>query len=136
YLGIAYDSDGRELYREMHWLTDSAGERDLLVLFRCPDGKAFARKQVFENRMPFVPSFALEDGRFGYREGVRASDADGKREVYVQRSDSQAEKHAPIPQLTRLVFDTGFDAYIRANWDALKNGQKHMLDFMVPSRLT
>jgi hypothetical protein len=86
--------------------------------------------------MPFVPSFALEDGRFGYREGVRASDAVGEREVYVKRGRDEVEKRAPIPQLTRLVFDTGFDAYIRANWDALKNGEKHVLDFMVPSRLT
>lgn len=135
YLGIAYDPKGRELYRETHWLTDSAGERELLVLFRCPDGKAFARKHAYENRAPMVPSFALEDGRSGYREGVRASNVVGTREVYVQREHDQLEKRAPVPQAAHLVFDAGFDAYIRANWDALMDGKKRVLDFMIPSRL-
>ncbi|TWQ62469.1 hypothetical protein FQJ92_23340, partial [Xanthomonas vasicola] len=42
--GDAFDGDSGALrYRESHWLLDDGGR---LVLYRCPDGRAFARKQV------------------------------------------------------------------------------------------
>ena len=43
YEGLAYEKkSGKLLYRESHWLQE--GQR--LVLYRCPDGKPFARKKV------------------------------------------------------------------------------------------
>lgn len=133
YEGIAYDAKGRELYRESHWLTGDYGSRELVVLFQCPDSKAFARKHVRETGKPEAPSFELEDGRVGYREGVRTR-MDAHREVFVQRSSNQAEQHAPLVEKPGLVLDAGFDTFIRNRWDALGT-RKQNLDFLVPSRL-
>ncbi|MEE7548937.1 hypothetical protein HF319_19710, partial [Xanthomonas sp. Kuri4-1] len=66
-----YDGDaqaaegGRLLYRESHWVEPDGGR---VVLYRCPGGAAFARKQVGGGS---DPEFELVDARDGYREGVR-----------------------------------------------------------------
>lgn len=135
YDGVAYDARDRVLYRESHGLRGDHGARTLVVLFECPDGKAFARKRVDENGTPEAPSFALEDARSGYREGVRAAGGDG-REVFVQRRAEQAEKSAPLPVASDLVLDAGFDAFIRGHWDALASGRRMTMAFLVPSRLS
>jgi hypothetical protein len=135
YEGIAYDAKGREVYRESHWLSGSHGSRELVVLFRCPDGKAFARKHVRESDKPEAPSFELLDARIGYHEGVR-SQTGGSREVFFQRRANQAEQHAPLPDKADLVLDAGFDAFIRKRWDALIDGKKQTMNFLVPSRLS
>ena len=68
----------RLLYREEH-LVQPGASPERWVVYRCPDGKPFARKRVAAGGAR--PDFALEDARDGYREGVRgAGDA---RQVYV-----------------------------------------------------
>ena len=101
YTGTAYDAKGRELYTERHWSTVDGGETRRLVLFTCTDGKPFARKQVNDAGQPLAPLFALDDARFGYREGVRL-DADGKREVFVRRN-SGSRANEPVEDVARLV---------------------------------
>ncbi|MEO7014085.1 MAG: hypothetical protein ABI127_07210 [Dokdonella sp.] len=132
--GTAYDAKGRALYTETHWSTVDGGETRRLVLFTCADGKPFARKQVNDAGQPLAPLFALDDARFGYREGVRLA-ADGKREVFVRRNSGQSEQSAPVEVVPRLVVDAGFDRFIIQHWDALVGGHEQKLEFLLPSRL-
>jgi hypothetical protein len=134
YVGTAYDTSGRKLYTESHWISGTPGWRELLVLFKCPDGQPFARKQVREMGLAQAPSFTLEDARTGYQEGVRESKG-GAREVFVRGIGDQPEKSALLKSLPGLVVDAGFDSFIREHWDALATGARQHLDFLVPSRL-
>lgn len=134
YSGTAYDSKGQELYTESHWSSGEAGETRRLILFSCPDGKAFARKQVDDAGQVQAPLFELEDARYGYREGVRLADG-GKREVFVRRNAAQTEQSALVESAPRLVIDAGFDRFIVSHWDALVAGDEQKVDFLLPSRL-
>ena len=121
--------DGRLLYRESHYLPQgSAGAR--WVLYRCPDGKPFARKHVRASTTPIAPDFALEDGRDGYREGVRGGD--GQRTVYAGVGGKQSARALAVP--VDGVIDAGFDAAVRTHWPALLRGDAVELRFLVPSR--
>lgn len=110
YVGSAYARDSDTLlYREIH-LVDGARQT---VLFQCPDGKAFARKQLHDDGFPIQPDFEFKDGRTGYEEGVRR---DGTQRVaYVREPGGEATTHA-LPTEPDAVIDAGFDAYVRAHW--------------------
>ncbi|HUD40854.1 MAG TPA: hypothetical protein VMR06_02535 [Dokdonella sp.] len=120
--------DGRLLYREEHWHLPGGGR---LVLYRCPDGTPFARKTVAAGPSAEAPDFAFEDGRDGYREGVRSGAAG--REVYVRDRADAAERQARLRIPDDAVVDAGFDAAVRTRWDALAAGTR--LSFLLPSRL-
>jgi len=131
--GSAYATDGNALlYRETHYLFsgDRGGER--LVLYQCPDGRAFARKRSRDDGDAQAPDFDLVDARVGYREGVRRNG--DRREVYVQRSAMQAEQADPLQLPADGVIDTGFEAFARLHWDALVRGDTLPFDYLVPSR--
>lgn len=124
--GDAFDAaSGALRYRESHWLLDDGGR---LVVYRCPDGRAFARKQVDGGGTS--PDFTLIDGRDGYREGVRQRD--GVREMF-QRLPGKPERHTTLPPSTgSRVIDAGFDTYLRQQWDALAKAPQKV-DFVVPN---
>jgi hypothetical protein len=130
YVGVATDPQrGAPLYEEHHHLRDD-GER--LVLYRCTDGTAFARKHVQPGADPQAPAFALEDARFGYREGVQR---EGRRVfAQVRRSHRHALRRNEVPVTPRLVVDAGFDEFVRRHWSELQRGESVALDFLVPSR--
>ena len=122
---------GKLLYREMHLvLPGEAAER--WVVYRCADGQPFARKHVRASQRAAVPDFAFEDGRTGYREGVRG--AAGNRTVYLRESGS-SEKARALQIPTEGVIDAGFDEAVRANWDVLMRGKAVRLQFLIPSRM-
>jgi hypothetical protein len=134
YVGKAFDMSGRLLYTESHWIHGDPGARELLVLFRCPDGRPFARKRVREAGHEQAPSFLLEDARSGYREGVR-EDGPGQREVFVRAGADEPERRAPVAGLPGLVVDAGFDSFLREHWKSLAAGQPQRFEFLLPSRL-
>lgn len=121
---------GRLLYRESHWYVPGANP-ERWVLYRCADGGAFARKRVTPRSLPASPDFAFEDGRDGYREGVR-SEA-GRRAVYL-RDGRAPEQARPLQVPAGGVIDAGFDAAVRRHWDALLQGEAVRMQFLVPSR--
>lgn len=131
--GIARSLEGgRLLYREEHWLRVQGGRPlERLVLYRCPDGNAFARKRVDYRGAPLAPAFALEDARTGYREGLRRAPAPV---VYVRESRSTREVSRVLAP-TGLVADAGFDEFVHVHWDALAAGRPRGLGFAVPARL-
>ncbi|WP_271678610.1 hypothetical protein [Thermomonas mangrovi] len=117
----------RLLYREEH-LVQPGASPERWVVYRCPDGKPFARKRVAAGGAR--PDFALEDARDGYREGVRgAGDA---RQVYVGLAGKETSRRVPVP--ADGVIDAGFDAAVRTHWAQLMRGESVQLRFLVPSR--
>ncbi|MFA5684687.1 MAG: hypothetical protein WCZ65_01200 [Lysobacteraceae bacterium] len=125
--------DGRLLYTEQHLLRQD-GDRPVerRVMYRCPDGRAFARKEVDYGQPAFAPGFRIDDARFGYVEGY-ARDA---AQVFVRRGTDAALQSDALDAGTDLVVDAGFDEFVRARWDALQSGRAVPLAFLVPSRLT
>ncbi|SMQ95857.1 hypothetical protein [Xanthomonas fragariae] len=124
--GDAFDGDSGTLrYRESHWLLDDGGR---FVLYLCPDGRPFARKQVDGGGTS--PDFSLLDGRDGYREGVRQRD--GAREMF-QQEPGKAERRTALTTTDGVrVIDAGFDTYLRNNWDALA-ATPQRVEFVLPS---
>jgi hypothetical protein len=130
---IAYARDGgRLLYREEHFTWTGAGVRYRLVLYRCPDGAPFARKTVVYRGGPAAPDFDFEDGRDGYREGVRSGA--GGREVYFRTDRAAPLEVRALPAAADAVIDAGFDEMVRAEWDRLGAGGRVSRPFLIPSR--
>ena len=121
---------GRLLYRETHWTT-SGPTPERWVLYRCADGKPFARKRVVAAASPAMPDFSLEDARDGYREGVRGTP--GNRSVFV-RTPGRPESSRALALPDDGVIDAGFDAAVRKHWRTLTSGEALRLQFLLPSR--
>lgn len=134
YEGLAYASGSqRLLYRETHWRYADQGVPTRLVLYRCPDGTAFARKRLREVPSAVAPDFDFIDGRSGYREGVRTRA--GERRVYWQPRAGTRERAQVLKTRANVVIDAGFDAYIRSHWNAIAGGKPLAAAFLLPSRL-
>lgn len=134
FTGYAFDKrDGRLLYSEQHFqifVGDALAER--LVVYRCPDGRPFARKTVDYREDRLAPAFYLFDQRAGHREGLRRN-GEGKQ-VFVQTRADREEQSAPVAPRPGLVADAGFDEFVRKHWDALEAGESLRFDFLLPFR--
>ena len=135
YEGQAFGvDDGSLLYRESHYVDrDGAGLGSRVVLYRCPDGAAFARKRIDYAVDSLVPDFEMVDARLGYREGVRREGA--ARTVFVQRGPQREERSGPLPTVQGLVADAGFDDFVRQHWDQLAAGETLRFPILLPSRI-
>ena len=131
--GIARNTHtATEMYREQHWIRRE-GELPVerLVLYRCPNGSAFARKQIDYRPSVLAPNFTLDDRRAGYREGLRRSPGP----VLFYRDNGKATERSASVDSAQLVVDAGFDEFIRKQWAPLLAGKTLPLNFAVPSRL-
>lgn len=139
YKGIAYDADNASevLYLESHYLIlDGAGApKERLVLYRCPEGPAFARKQIDHGADALKPSFEMFDARLDYTEGLQNGSGDSDL-VYVQKGATAQRQSERLTLDGAAVADAGFDEFVRRNWSELQSGRKLPLDFLVPSRLS
>ena len=119
---IAYARKGDTvLYRESHWRYRQEGVARRLVLYRCPDGRAFARKTVVERPAAQAPDFDFEDARDGYREGVRTGP--GGRVVYVRDVGDARPKERTLSTPPGAVIDAGFDGAFLDVMDAWQTFQ-------------
>jgi len=133
YQGTAYAPEGNAaIYLEHHYVFGKDGAPEQLVVYRCPDGKAFARKQLHNSPASVAPDFDFVDGRSGYREGARA-EGDGIR-VYTQKNSSAPENAKVVVAKPEVVIDAGFDRYVKTHWDALLAATARFA-FLLPSRL-
>lgn len=123
---------GRLLYEEQHWIRTVGPERSRLVVYRCPDGRAFARKRVIDTALPGAPDFEFDDARDGYREGVAGGS--GARRAYWRPSASAPVRERTVAVDADTVIDAGFDAWVRARWNSLASGSTARVQFVVPSR--
>ncbi|MFN7211598.1 MAG: hypothetical protein ACK5US_01485, partial [Lysobacteraceae bacterium] len=132
-IATARDLESREvLFREQHIVRFDNGEpAERLVMYRCLDGQAFARKWVRYADTPSAPSFQLEDARSGYREGAERT-ASGTRVRWTPPGGSEASGLLPSGP---LVADAGFDEWVRGYWAPLTQGKTLEMRFLVPSRL-
>lgn len=132
--GTAYRlDDGKAVYRETHMLQQGGGDPTRLVLYRCMDGTAFARKTLVEREGPMAPDFDFIDGRTGYREGARTTDKG--REVYWQKATGDAEQRKIVDIPAHAVIDAGFDAMVRGQWSRLDSKKGVEASFLLPSAL-
>ena len=132
YSGTAVDPRAAQpLYQEQHFVRSRDGApAERLVLYRCTDGRAFARKRVDYGENPFVPTFELVDARLDYREGLRRS-VDG---LSAFAGSSDGAREAALEGAATLVADSGFDRFVQAQWARLQAGESVDFDFVVPSR--
>ena len=131
---LAHDRDGGALrYRESHWLYREGSTARRLVLYQCPDGRAFARKTVRERSAAQAPDFDFEDARDGYREGVRST-PEG-RIVYVRDRAGAPVRERRVQLPPNAVIDAGFDASVRRRWEDLRAGREVTQPFLLPSRM-
>lgn len=132
YDGVAYDRSGTVVFRETHWRYAEGSAHMRLVLYRCVDGRPFARKQMrWQEGNETSPDFDFLDQRDGYREGL-ASRAEG-REVYWQANGGAAEKREQVSLGPDAVVDAGFDSFVRRHWDELVAGSPVKTVFLLPS---
>ena len=117
-------------YRETDWLFSRDGVAQRLTLYRCANGKPFARKEVRAVPSDIAPDFSFLDARDGYREGVQTRGR--SREVYVQQNAMAPIVVHPLPPASDGVIDAGFDAFIRAHWRDFSSGQSRRIPFLVP----
>jgi hypothetical protein len=134
YSGVAKSAKSDQfLYRENHVLHYRDGKiAERVVLYTCSDGSPFARKTVtYVDRLS--PDFLLEDASNGMREGIRSDG--GERQVFFRNDGVAPEKSKIVPHVDGLVADTGFDVFVRNNWQSLVSGQSLTMKFLVPSHL-
>ncbi len=124
---------GTLLYTESHWRYQEQGRDRRLVLYRCTDGRVFARKQLVERASAQAPDFDFEDARDGYREGVRSGTRG--RVVYFRASAEDALQERVLAVPADAVLDAGFDASVRAHWPRLQAGNDVSQPFLLPSRM-
>ena len=131
--GVARNpSTSTVMYREQHWTRRQADKLvERLVLYRCPDGTAFARKRVDYRGSAISPAFAFEDRRSGHREGLRRN---ARPTLFFQAPGQSGERLAAMKSGS-FVADAGFDEFVRRQWSALVAGRSMPLDFALPSRL-
>ena len=132
--GIARDPENlRMLYKEQHWIRFSdLVPVERLVLYRCMDGTAFARKRVNYRPSVQAPAFEFVDARKGYGEGLRYKQ--NQAALWYRPPGTAPEKNALLA-VKNLVADAGFNEFIRLNWLKLRAGKALPLQFAVPTRL-
>jgi hypothetical protein len=132
--GIARNPQtNKALYTEQHWIRSNQNTTvERLVLYRCIDGTAFARKRVSYLKSLQAPAFELTDGRKSATEGLRYL-ASGPM-LWYRAANETAEKNAALSS-KNMVADAGFDEFIHSNWANLRAGKEIPLNFAVPTRL-
>jgi hypothetical protein len=132
--GIARNPDNKKaLYREQHWIRFSElVPIERLVLYRCMDGTAFARKRVNYQPSAQAPAFEFTDSRKGFVEGLRYKQ--NKAALWFRPPGAAPEKNTLLTA-TNLVADAGFNEFIKINWLQLRAGKVLPLQFAVPTRL-
>jgi len=122
--GVALRLPGRiEVYRERHEI----GALSHRIQYHAPDGTLIAENSLDYRCSQGAPAFEQHDLRSGSRIGARWQDGN----YLLLRGD---ETRALEPVAT-LVASSGFDRFVRANWETLAAGGSIELDFALPARL-
>jgi hypothetical protein len=133
YFGTATARDSAKVLYEEHHVLHYQGGRltERVVLYTCKNGAPFARKTVAYVD-PIAPNFDLADATNGMHEGIRG---EAPARVVFYGSSTEPEKSAPLPAVSGLVADAGFDDYLLLHWDELIAGHSLKMAFLLPSRL-
>lgn len=120
------------MVNDVSWLSARAGWTS--ALFSIP---VATDRPLLERLSSYVddwaPDFLLEDMSNGRREGVRHES--GARQVFFRAARSDQERANALSPAAGLVADTGFDAFVRDNWQSLMESEGRTMRFLVPSQL-
>lgn len=125
-------TDGRLLYREVHWQASPRDGDERLVLYLCPGGQPFARKWMPASTIAQVRGYRLEDRRSGQAATVDVSD--GAVAIRWQEATAEPPRQRQLALEPQAVVDAGFDAAVRRHWPAMMRGEPVRLAFLMPGR--
>ena len=130
-VGKAYDlKTGALLYRETHTLNNEIQN----VEYSEPDGQVFGHKKIDYSQSKTAPSYTQVNERNG--EVVKVvSNPQTITISYKKNRESQPEV-ATLQFEQGVLVDAGFNNFIKEYWQALNNGTKMDVKFVVPSRQT
>jgi len=133
--GYARDLEhGELLYIESHFVhAPGTSDETRVVLYRCPRGEPFARKELHYGSDREQPEFNFVDARFGHLEGLRRVGAE--IEVFTRARSGDATRSTRLSAGVPIVADAGFDEFVKHHWDELESGEAVRFPFLVPSRL-
>ena len=122
--GVALQLPGRaEVYRERHEI-GTLGHR---IEYRAPDGTLIARNVLDYRCSDSAPDFEQLDLRGNSLIGARWQDG---KYLLLRGDETRA-----LDPAAALVASSGFDRFVRANWEALAAGDSIDVDFALPARL-
>lgn len=97
-------------------------------------GAPFAEKQLDYNNGKYAPLLS----QFSQRQGEEIKFKNNKQdqlELHYKKFADKQEKRRSISKNETLVVDAGFNHFIIDNWNALKNGERKQLSYLVPAKL-
>jgi len=141
--GYAYSEDGATLlYTEHHEQSRVNGlPIDWTVVYRSANadvmgiarGEVIARKQFDFSDNGTVPVYTLDIPKEGYREGIRHDDK-GWRMIRRKSADAAVETES-FKYKQPIAADSGFDPFVKQNFDALMAGETVKFDYVAAGRL-
>lgn len=121
--GTAYNlKTGKIAYREL--ITSLNANSEVQVDYAKPEGPIFARKTLNYSTEVFQPGFELTDERDD--ETVSAT-FDGGRLLLTHRTKGESQTKT-LYETSKLIIDTGVDAYIQQQWVKITAGKKIEFD--------
>ncbi len=115
---------GEEVYTETHEFSGNGHH----ISYRDPAGALIAEKRLDYSCSESAPDWEQHDLRSGKREGGHWSG-----ETYVLQRDDRSNSITPDGT---LVASSGFDKFVRRNWEKLTSGTQVGFEFALPARLT
>ncbi|ASP38666.1 hypothetical protein CHH28_08230 [Bacterioplanes sanyensis] len=133
YEGLAFEpGTDRLLYREQHTLVYQQQQpHSREVRYFNADGELIATKSNQYGDNPIAPSFLLQDQRRDYAEQVELTE-----QGYIMRVTEQGQQQSARiePGEQPLVIDSGFDTFVRQQWQQLLDGNTVSFRFAAPAR--
>ncbi|WP_396623211.1 hypothetical protein [Marinobacter sp. W-8] len=130
--------DGNVLYQEDHRVEGTCSEGvfapvDHQVSYRNPEsGDEFASKSMSYNNSAFRPQVEFRQPSFGEALTVTYPQEQSLNIVWQEPAGDTREFTVPFDQ--RLVVDSGFDYFVRANWEQVQQGESVEFRFLAPTR--
>lgn len=130
--------DGNVLYQEDHRVEGTCSEGvfapvDHQVSYRNPEsGDEFASKSLSYNNSAFRPQVEFRQPSFGEALTVTSPQEQALNIVWQEPAGDTREFTVPFDQ--RLVVDSGFDYFVRANWEQIQQGESVEFRFLAPTR--
>ncbi|WP_278803760.1 hypothetical protein [Marinobacter nauticus] len=130
--------DGNVLYQEDHRVEGTCSEGvfapvDHQVSYRNPEsGDEFASKSLSYSNSAFRPRVEFRQPRFGEALTVSYPQEQALNIVWQEPAGDTREFTVPFDQ--RLVVDSGFDYFVRANWEQVQQGESVEFRFLAPTR--
>ncbi|SFR45593.1 hypothetical protein SAMN05216203_0467 [Marinobacter daqiaonensis] len=137
--GTARDQQGEVIYQERHRVSGSCKEGSWRpgsqkVDYIRPDGDSpFAKKSLTYPDTLIRPEVDFRQPDFNETLEVTFGDQQEVARVEWSLGNGEAERWK-LEVTPRLVVDAGFDHFIRANWDTLREGGSVEFRFLAPTR--